>query len=290
MIAYEILTGERPFQGEHLSTVVYKIVAEQPAEAHRINGTLTPQIHEVLRRGLAKKPEDRYPTCSNFVGALEMACAESRGWRTLTAAGLASMPTIGVAGPVATETTALPTLGAGEKAARRSPLLVPFLMSMLVVLVVTGAILWQAGMLPSGIIPPGFLGKFFARNQETERTASNTVAPRDTPSQDLPPAAPEPQQAVEPASQQTAPAETQPPPAAPEPAVRKPSPFGPPVKSQPTEIVRIPTPRNQDVWVTTNPSGAKATLDDDLAQSCQTPCSVPRFDGRPSAHDLAGRI
>jgi serine/threonine protein kinase len=27
VIAYEILTGERPFQGEHLSTVVYKIVA-----------------------------------------------------------------------------------------------------------------------------------------------------------------------------------------------------------------------------------------------------------------------
>ena len=31
VIAYEILTGERPFQGEHLSTVVYKIVAEEPA-------------------------------------------------------------------------------------------------------------------------------------------------------------------------------------------------------------------------------------------------------------------
>ena len=165
VIAYEILTGERPFQGEHLSTVVYKIVAEQPAEAHRINGTLTPQIDEVLRRGLAKKPEDRYPNCSNFVGALEMACAESRGWRTLTAAGAASMPTIGVVGPAPAETMGLPTLSAGEKTVRRSPLLVPFLMSLFVVLVVTGAILWQAGMLPAGIIPPGFLGKFFARNQ-----------------------------------------------------------------------------------------------------------------------------
>ena len=37
VIAYEILTGERPFQGEHLSTVVYKIVAEEPADAQRIN-------------------------------------------------------------------------------------------------------------------------------------------------------------------------------------------------------------------------------------------------------------
>ena len=108
VIAYEILTGERPFQGEHLSTVVYKIVAEQPADAHRINGTLTPQIDDVLRRGLAKKPEDRYPTCSNFVGALEMACAESRGWKTLTAGGAAAMPTIGVERPVCNATRTCP--------------------------------------------------------------------------------------------------------------------------------------------------------------------------------------
>src|SRR5580658_6681 len=103
VIAYEILTGERPFQGEHLSTVVYKIVAEQPAEAHRINGTPTPRIHQVLMRALAKKPEERFPTCSNFVGALEMACAESRGWKTVTAGGAAAMTTIGVERPAQTE-------------------------------------------------------------------------------------------------------------------------------------------------------------------------------------------
>ncbi len=93
VIAYEILTGERPFQGEHLSTVVYKIVAEEPADAQRINSTLTPLIDQVLRRGLSKKPADRYPNCSNFVGALEMACAESRGWTTLTAGAGAAMTT-----------------------------------------------------------------------------------------------------------------------------------------------------------------------------------------------------
>ncbi len=37
VIAYEILTGERPFHGEHLSTIVYRIVAEEPTEPHRIN-------------------------------------------------------------------------------------------------------------------------------------------------------------------------------------------------------------------------------------------------------------
>src|SRR5207248_4011704 len=90
---YEILTGERPFGGEQLSTVVYRIVAEEPTDPHRINGTLTSSINDVLRRALAKKAEDRFPNCSSFVGALEMACAESRGWTTLAAGAAPAMPT-----------------------------------------------------------------------------------------------------------------------------------------------------------------------------------------------------
>ncbi|HWF08702.1 MAG TPA: serine/threonine-protein kinase, partial [Bryobacteraceae bacterium] len=99
VIAYEVLTGERPFTGEHLSTIIFKIVGEEPQPAHRINSTLTPQIDEVLRKGLAKKPEDRYLNCSAFVGALEMACAESRGWQTLPAGASAAMPTVAIEPP-----------------------------------------------------------------------------------------------------------------------------------------------------------------------------------------------
>ena len=51
VVAYEILTGERPFAGEHLGTVVYKIVADQPADPHRLNPSLGPEITAVLRKG-----------------------------------------------------------------------------------------------------------------------------------------------------------------------------------------------------------------------------------------------
>src|SRR5579862_6983224 len=37
VITYEILTGEKPFTGEHLTTVVFKIVAEEPMSPHRLN-------------------------------------------------------------------------------------------------------------------------------------------------------------------------------------------------------------------------------------------------------------
>jgi hypothetical protein len=48
----------------------------------------------------------------------------------------------------------------------------------------------------------------------------------------------------------------------------------PPAQSQ--ETVRMPRGRNapQDLWVTTNPPGAKVVLDDNLGQSCQTPCML----------------
>src|SRR5438477_3798706 len=57
VIAYELLTGEKPYAGEHLTTVVYKIVAEEPPLPHRLNPTLSGGIEAVLRKGLAKRPD-----------------------------------------------------------------------------------------------------------------------------------------------------------------------------------------------------------------------------------------
>jgi tRNA A-37 threonylcarbamoyl transferase component Bud32 len=307
VIAYEILTGERPFQGEHLSTIVYRIVAEQPPEAHQINGTLTPQIHEVLSRGLAKKPEDRYPTCSTFVGALEMACAESRGWKTVSAGGAAALPTVAIEPPA--ETATIPAAVAAperfsasdtfEKAQRRPPILAPLLMSVLVVLGVGGVILWQTGM-----IPPGLFGEHPEEVQKTDAKKNDfPPVPDLTPKGDT---APTPDNAPDyvandtPQDQTQAPAEEKArtqtqavsdtpaavdsaPQKAP-PVAAKPSPFEPAPKITPTETVRIPAPpRNQDVWVTSNPAGAKAVLDDNLAQTCRTPCMLH---GAPGVHRL----
>jgi serine/threonine-protein kinase len=93
VITFEMLTGEKPFTGEQLTTVVYKIVAEEPVPAHRLNSTLNQQITNVLRRALAKKPEARYPNCQKFVDALEAACAAAKGWKPLPRGGSLNLPT-----------------------------------------------------------------------------------------------------------------------------------------------------------------------------------------------------
>src|SRR6185436_12709701 len=53
VMAFEMLTGEKPYTGEHLTTVVYKIVTEEPVPPHRLNPTLGGAIEQVLKKALA---------------------------------------------------------------------------------------------------------------------------------------------------------------------------------------------------------------------------------------------
>src|SRR5580765_858753 len=79
VIAFEMLTGEKPYNGEHLTTVVYKIVAEEPVPPHRLNPGITGAVEVALSKALAKKPDARYRNCQEFVAALEAAGATTKG-------------------------------------------------------------------------------------------------------------------------------------------------------------------------------------------------------------------
>src|SRR3954454_25086695 len=94
VIAYEMLTGEKPYTGEHLTTVVYKIVAEEPPSPRRLNPSLTSAIEQALRKGLAKRPDSPYRTCAEFSSSLEKACAASQGWKPMARTGILEAPTV----------------------------------------------------------------------------------------------------------------------------------------------------------------------------------------------------
>ena len=94
VIAYEMLTGEKPYTGEHLTTVVYKIVAEEPVLPHRLNPSLSTAIENVLRKALSKKPDARYRNCQEFVESLEKACSASKGWKLMPRGGLLNAMTM----------------------------------------------------------------------------------------------------------------------------------------------------------------------------------------------------
>jgi serine/threonine protein kinase len=71
VILYELLTGRKPFAGDNLSTIVYKIVHEEPQLITEIKQDLPRGYEAVIQRALAKKPEDRYQTGREMIRDLE---------------------------------------------------------------------------------------------------------------------------------------------------------------------------------------------------------------------------
>lgn len=95
VIAYEVLTGEKPFVADHLPSLLFRIVREDPVPPQRLNPSLAPQVEVVLRKALAKAATDRYMNCVEFVEALTIACNSNPGWHPMPRSGSQSMPTMG---------------------------------------------------------------------------------------------------------------------------------------------------------------------------------------------------
>ena len=70
VILYELLTGERPFPGKNVTTVIYKIVHEEPLAPIQLDSSIHPGLNAVILRGLAKDPAERYGSCGDFLNAL----------------------------------------------------------------------------------------------------------------------------------------------------------------------------------------------------------------------------
>jgi hypothetical protein len=72
-IAYEMLTGIIPFDGVGVLEILYAQVHREPPPPSTRIRRLSSQVDSVIMRGLAKKPEDRWDTCTTFVEALAVA-------------------------------------------------------------------------------------------------------------------------------------------------------------------------------------------------------------------------
>lgn len=70
VILYWLLTGERPFTGDD-KEVMFKLVFREPTPASTRNPVLGAEADAVLCRALAKLPEERYQTGSQFVDDLQ---------------------------------------------------------------------------------------------------------------------------------------------------------------------------------------------------------------------------
>ncbi len=62
VVAYELLTYRKPFRGEHLSTVLYKILNDTPEPIGSLVQDAPPALIAAVGRAMSKVPDDRYPT------------------------------------------------------------------------------------------------------------------------------------------------------------------------------------------------------------------------------------
>jgi tRNA A-37 threonylcarbamoyl transferase component Bud32 len=108
VILYQFLTGERPFSGTS-TTTMRKVLEENPLPPSRFNVQAPAAMDGIVKKALAKRPEDRFQTAAEFAAALR---ATAQG----TGATIAD-PTVMAAVDPTVLATAKPTPAPGNAAA-----------------------------------------------------------------------------------------------------------------------------------------------------------------------------
>jgi serine/threonine-protein kinase len=71
VILYELVTGQKPFPGDNVTTVIYRIVNEEPVPPRQIDASIHPGLAAVITRALAKDPAERFESCREMSQALQ---------------------------------------------------------------------------------------------------------------------------------------------------------------------------------------------------------------------------
>ncbi len=63
VILYELVTGEKPFGGQNITTVIYRIIHENPTPPRELDAAIHPGLNYIIGKSLAKNPDERYQSC-----------------------------------------------------------------------------------------------------------------------------------------------------------------------------------------------------------------------------------
>jgi serine/threonine-protein kinase len=66
VLAYEIVTGQKPFTGDHISTVLYKIMNEVPAPPSSLDPALPRGLDAMILKALEKDRTKRFSSCAEL--------------------------------------------------------------------------------------------------------------------------------------------------------------------------------------------------------------------------------
>jgi eukaryotic-like serine/threonine-protein kinase len=92
-VAYELLTGRRPFARESMAAEAAAHANEAPPSVTTLRSDLPPRLDGVFARGLAKRPDGRYPTSAALVTDLRGALAVPDAAATAVTSAIPPTPT-----------------------------------------------------------------------------------------------------------------------------------------------------------------------------------------------------
>ena len=97
---YQMLTGERPFQGNTAIAVADAILHQECPRVYQINRTVAPELAQVVAKLTAKDPAARYQNARDIIAALqplEAATHPGRPWRSMRRGPLAATAVVAIA-------------------------------------------------------------------------------------------------------------------------------------------------------------------------------------------------
>jgi len=104
VVLYEMLTGEKPFQGDNVTVVTHRIAYEDFIPPDHHGPGLPKSIERVLERALAKDPDERFPSVAEMAKALAAAIQEARNQELLNETQEIALEGATVDAPPANET------------------------------------------------------------------------------------------------------------------------------------------------------------------------------------------
>jgi serine/threonine-protein kinase len=75
-VAYELITGTRPFEGSSLSNVLYKVLNEDPPSPRSMNPACSEELERIILRCVSKDPAERFQSVGELFETLKKSSEE----------------------------------------------------------------------------------------------------------------------------------------------------------------------------------------------------------------------
>ncbi|HXQ30223.1 MAG TPA: protein kinase [Gemmatimonadales bacterium] len=115
VVGYRMITGDLPFAGESVHTILYKQIFEDPPPLKVRSSDVPRELLAAINRAMAKEPKDRFPTMQEFAEAVWPGHARMSG----SVSGAVPRPRVTADTP--TEMTSAPTTPLPQSVPRPRP-------------------------------------------------------------------------------------------------------------------------------------------------------------------------